>query len=86
MSAAIGTIVHGSIEDIVAENLTGRDSKESGWMPALANKALRNRWEEEKEIFFKTPRHPEWKDSEWDNAKTQQYGGIELLLTKHALI
>jgi hypothetical protein len=82
MSAAIGTIVHGSIEDIVGENLTGRDSKESGWMPALANKALRDRWEEEKEIFFKTPRHPEWKDSEWDNAKTQQYGGIELLLTK----
>jgi len=82
MAAAVGTIVHGSIEDIIGENLTGRDPKESGWMPTLANKVLRERWEEEKEIFFKTPRHPEWKDSEWDNAKTQQYGGIELLLTK----
>ena len=82
MAAAIGTIVHASIEDIIGENLTGRDPKESGWMPTLANRVLRKRWEEEKEIFFKTPRHPEWKDSEWDNAKNQQYGAIELLLTK----
>ncbi len=82
MAAAVGTIVHGSIEDIVGENLTGRDPSEKGWMPSLANTALRNRWEEEKEIFMKTPRHPDWKDSEWENAKTQQYGGIELLLTK----
>ena len=82
MAAAVGTIVHASIEDIIGENLTGRDPQESGWMPSLANKVLRERWEEEKEVFFKTPRHPEWKDSEWDNAKNQQYGAIELLLTK----
>ena len=49
MAAAVGTIVHGPIEDIVGENLTGRDPSEKGWMPSLANAALRNRWEEEKE-------------------------------------
>ena len=36
MAAAVGTIVHASIEDIIGENLTGRDPKESGWMPSLA--------------------------------------------------
>ncbi|RAH14425.1 MAG: hypothetical protein CMB56_005935 [Methanobacteriota archaeon] len=82
MAAAIGTIVHASIEDIIAENLSGRNPQESGWMPGLANQVLKNRWEEEKEIFFNTPRRPDWKDSEWENARKQQMGGIELLLTK----
>lgn len=82
MPAALGTAVHASVEDLVNYNLAGREPGESGWMPAFADQVLRARWEEEKQVFHKTPRHPTWKEEEYENARQQQYGALKLLLTK----
>ena len=42
------------IEDLLQADLSGRDSSETHWLPEMAEKFLKQRWEEEKEIFFAT--------------------------------
>ena len=81
MAASIGTAVHASIEDLLNMNLDGRSGNETGWLPLSAEKFLKQRWDEEKEIFMATPRRPDWKDAKWSEAKKQQRGGIVLLLS-----
>ena len=49
-------------------------------MPQEALRVLKNRWEEEKEIFHNTPRRPNWKEDKWSEAVAHQRGGIRLLL------
>lgn len=83
MAAALGTAVHASIEDLVAIDMSGYENAQSGWLPAIMATVLKERWEEEKENFFATPRHPDWKEDKYSNAKLQQCGGVELLL-RHA--
>ncbi len=83
MAAALGTAVHASIEDLVAVDLTGKESSEAGWLPSEMERVLRARWEEEKVAFHATPRHPDWKEDKFGNARKQQLGGVELLL-RHA--
>ncbi len=80
MAASIGTAVHASIEDLLNMNLDGRSGNETGWLPLSAEQFLKQRWDEEKEIFMATPRRPDWKDAKWSEAKKQQRGGIVLLL------
>ena len=80
MAASLGTAVHASIEDLLQVDLSGRDSSETHWLPEMAEKFLKQRWEEEKEIFFATPRRPMWKEKEWDKAKRMQRGAIKMLL------
>ena len=58
MASAIGTAVHNSVEDMCNIDLTGLDGDEVGWLPPTANAILEKQWEQEKEIFLKTPRHP----------------------------
>ena len=80
MAASLGTAVHASIEDLLNMDLAGRDDSESGWLPLQAERFLKARWDEEKEVFMATPRRPDWKDAKWSEAKKQQRGGIVLLL------
>ena len=80
MAASLGTAVHASIEDLLQIDLTGRSSEETHWLPGLAERFLKQRWEEEKEIFFNTPRRPMWKEKEWDKAKRMQRGALKMLL------
>ena len=80
MAASLGTAVHASVEDLLQVDLTGRNSDETHWLPELAEKFLKQRWEEEKEVFFATPRRPMWKEKEWDKAKKMQRGAIKMLL------
>ena len=61
-------------------DLDGREDGESGWLPLQAERFLKARWDEEKEVFMATPRRPDWKDAKWSEAKKQQRGGIVLLL------
>ena len=68
MAASLGTAVHASIEDLLQVDLAGRKSGETHWLPEMAEKFLKHRWEEEKEIFFATQRRPMWKEKEWDKA------------------
>jgi CRISPR/Cas system-associated exonuclease Cas4 (RecB family) len=83
MAAALGTAVHASIEDLVAIDMNGYESTQSGWLPKIMATVLKERWEEEKGNFLATPRHPDWKEDKYSNAQTQQRGGVELLL-RHA--
>ena len=80
MAASLGTAVHATIEDLVQLDLSNRDDSETDWMPAIAEERLQARWQEEKEVFENTPRHGDWKEKEYSKARTQQAGGIELLL------
>ena len=80
MAASLGTAVHASIEDLLQVDLSGRKSDEIRWLPDMAEKFLKKRWEEEKEVFFATPRRPMWKEKEWDKAKRMQRGAIKMLL------
>lgn len=80
MAASLGTAVHASIEDLVVIDLSGKKDSDSGWMPDIADKLLRKRWEEEKEIFHNTPRRPAWKEGDYSKAKRQQRGAIDMLL------
>ena len=83
MAASLGTAVHASIEDLLQIDLSGRKPEETHWLPEMAETFLRQRWEEEKEIFFATPRRPMWKEKEWDKAKRMQRGAIKMLLELH---
>jgi hypothetical protein len=80
MAASLGTAVHASIEDLLQVDLAGRDGQETNWLPEMAETFLKARWEEEKEVFFATPRRPMWKEKEWDKAKRMQRGAIRMLL------
>ena len=80
MAASLGTAVHASIEDLLQINLEKRDDNQARWLPDVAEIYLKKRWEEEKEIFFNTPRRPMWKDKEYDKAKRMQRGAIKMLL------
>ena len=83
MAAALGTAVHASIEDLIALDLSGKENPESDWLPKEMERVLLARWEEEKAAFHATPRHPDWKEDKFGNARKQQRGGVELLL-RHA--
>ena len=80
MAASLGTAVHASIEDLLQINLEKRDDNQARWLPDVAEIYLKKRWEEEKEIFFNTPRRPMWKEKEYDKAKRMQRGAIKMLL------
>ena len=80
MAASLGTAVHASIEDLLQIDLRGKDPTETHWLPDMAEKFLRSRWQEEKEIFLATPRRPSWKEKDWDKAKKMQRGAIKILL------
>ncbi|MEE2985155.1 MAG: PD-(D/E)XK nuclease family protein [Candidatus Thermoplasmatota archaeon] len=80
MAASLGTAVHASIEDLLQIDLKGKDPTETHWLPDMAEKFLRARWQEEKEIFLSTPRRPSWKEKDWDKAKKMQRGAIKILL------
>ena len=80
MAASLGTAVHASIEDLLQIDLSGRKPEETHWLPSLAEKFLKIRWEEEKKIFMNTPRRPMWKEKEWDKAKRMQRGALKMLL------
>ena len=68
------------IEDLLQIDLSGRKESETHWLPDLAERFLKQRWEEEKEIFHSTPRRPMWKEKEWDKAKRMQRGALKMLL------
>jgi len=72
MAASLGTAVHASIEDLLQIDLSGREPAESGWIFDEADALLRKRWEEEKQIFHDTPRHPNWKEDKYREAQKQQ--------------
>lgn len=80
MAASLGTAVHASVEDLLQIDLSKRDDDQTRWLPDVAEIFLKKRWEEEKEIFHKTPRRPMWKEKEYDKAKRMQRGAIKLLL------
>ena len=80
MAASLGTAVHASIEDLLQINLDGRALSESSWLPNTADEILQKRWEEEKQIFHETPRHPNWKDDKYKEARKQQAGAVNMLL------
>ena len=80
MAASLGTAVHASIEDLLQVELTGRPPAESNWLLGEADVLLRKRWEEEKQIFHDTPRHPNWKEEKYSEAQKQQKGAINMLL------
>ena len=80
MASALGTAVHGSIEDLLHIDLEGHSNEEVGWLPLTAEGFLKTRWEEERQHFLATPRRPDWKDSKWGEAQQQQHGAIVLLL------
>ena len=80
MAASLGTAVHASIEDLLQIELTGRPPAESNWLLGEADVLLRKRWEEEKQIFHDTPRHPNWKEGKYSEAQKQQKGAINMLL------
>jgi len=80
MAASLGTAVHASVEDLLQVDLTGMTPEKTHWLPDMAEKFLKHRWEEEKEVFHSTPRRPMWKEKEWDKAKRMQRGAIKMLL------
>ncbi|MEE2758604.1 MAG: PD-(D/E)XK nuclease family protein [Candidatus Thermoplasmatota archaeon] len=82
MASAIGTAVHNSVEDLCNLDLTGRDGAEIGWLPPTANAILEKQWEQEKEIFLKTPRHPRWKQEEFPRARKLLIGSLNILFAK----
>ena len=80
MAASLGTAVHASVEDLLQIDLSSRDDKTTRWLPEVAEIFLKKRWEEEKKIFFATPRRPMWKEKEYDKAKRMQRGALKMLL------
>ena len=80
MAASLGTAVHASIEDLLQIDLSGREPSESNWLINEGNECLRKRWEEEKQLFHATPRHPNWKEEKYGEAQKQQKGAINMLL------
>ncbi|RJU86997.1 MAG: PD-(D/E)XK nuclease family protein [Candidatus Poseidoniales archaeon] len=80
MAASLGTAVHASVEDLLQVDLSGLKPNKTHWLPEMAEKFLKQRWEEEKEVFHATPRRPMWKEKEWDKAKKMQRGAIKMLL------
>lgn len=82
MASAIGTAVHNSVEDLCNIDLSGRDGDEIGWLPPTANAILEKQWEQEKEIFLKTPRHPRWKQEEYPRARKLLIGSLNILFAK----
>ena len=80
MAASLGTAVHASIEDLLQEDYSHIGNTQDNWLPQEALRVLKNRWEEEKEIFHNTPRRPNWKEDKWSEAIAHQKGGIRLLL------
>lgn len=82
MASAIGTAVHNSVEDMCNIDLSGRDGDEVGWLPPTANAILEKQWEQEKEIFLKTPRHPRWKQEEYPRARKLLIGSLNILFAK----
>ncbi|MBS71997.1 MAG: hypothetical protein CMO20_03465 [Thermoplasmata archaeon] len=82
MAAALGTAVHDSVEDLCNLDLEGRDDNETGWLPSMAKAILTRQWEDEREKFFKTPRHPKWKEDEFPGAQKQLIGALNILFKK----
>ena len=80
MAASLGTAVHASIEDLLQIDLSGREPAESNWLLQEGDTLLRKRWEEEKQLFHETPRHPNWKEEKYSEAQKQQKGAINMLL------
>ena len=81
MASAIGTAVHNSVEDLCNLDLSAREGNEVGWLPPTANAILEKQWEQEKEIFLKTPRHPRWKQEEYPRARKLLIGSLNILLS-----
>ena len=52
MAASLGTAVHASIEDLLQIDLKGKDPTETHWLPDMAEKFLRSRWQEERNLSF----------------------------------
>ncbi|HJM68243.1 MAG TPA: PD-(D/E)XK nuclease family protein [Candidatus Thalassarchaeaceae archaeon] len=82
MASAIGTSVHNSVEDMCNIDLSGRDGDEIGWLPPTANAILEKQWEQEKETFMNTPRHPRWKQEEYPRARKLLIGSLNILFAK----
>jgi hypothetical protein len=82
MPAAIGTAVHDSVEDLCNLDLSGRADDETGWLPTTAKAILTKQWEEERESFFETPRHPKWKEEEFEKAQKLLIGSLNILFQK----
>ena len=82
MASAIGTAVHNSVEDLCNIDLSSRDGDEVEWLPPTANAILEKQWEQEKENFLKTPRHPRWKQEEFPRARKLLIGSLNILFAK----
>ena len=82
MPAAIGTAVHDTVEDLCNLDLLDRDGEETGWLPRTAKQLLRKQWEEERESFFNTPRHPAWKEDEFEKAQKLLIGALNIMFSK----
>ncbi|MED5486646.1 MAG: PD-(D/E)XK nuclease family protein [Candidatus Thermoplasmatota archaeon] len=82
MASAIGTAVHNSVEDLCNIDLSERDGDETGWLPPTANAILEKQWEQEKENFLATPRHPRWKQEEFPRARKLLIGSLNILFAK----
>tara|TARA_Y100001935_G_scaffold254498_2_gene263738 strand:+ start:2965 stop:4023 length:1059 start_codon:yes stop_codon:yes gene_type:complete len=80
MAASIGTAVHASVEDLLQHDYTHIGNSQDDWLPQEGERLLRIRWEEEKAVFFATPRRPQWKEEKWKEALNHQRGAIRLLL------
>jgi hypothetical protein len=80
MAASLGTAVHASIEDLLLTDYSHIGNQQDGWLPQEAERILKSRWEEEKEVFMNTPRRPKWKEEKWKEAIKQQRGGVIMLL------
>jgi len=82
MAASLGTAVHDSVEDLCNIDLEGRDDDESNWLPAAAKSILTRQWVDEREKFFNTPRHPKWKEEDFEGAQKQLIGALNILFKK----
>ncbi len=82
MASSLGTAVHDSVEDLCNLDLSGRDAEEDGWLPATAKSILTRQWDDEREKFFNTARHPKWKEEEFEQAQKQLIGGLNILFMK----
>tara|TARA_B110000444_G_scaffold214725_1_gene212198 strand:- start:5210 stop:6391 length:1182 start_codon:yes stop_codon:yes gene_type:complete len=80
MAASLGTAVHASIEDLLLNDYSKIGNQQDDWLPQESERVLKLRWEEEKEVFMKTPRRPKWKEEKWKEAIKQQRGGVIMLL------
>ena len=62
--------------------MSSRDGDEIEWLPPTANAILEKQWEQEKENFLKTPRHPRWKQEEFPRARKLLIGSLNILFAK----